>query len=233
MSAVHNDISAIGPLTDALIETASGFSAGDLSQPSLCEGWSRGHVLAHVARNADAIGRLADWAATGQRQEMYAGGTEGRDAEIERGAGRPPEEQVADLRESAQALARLLSALEGDLRAERVEARGGLEVLAIDLPFMRVRELVLHHVDLVAGYSLPDVDAELLKRLLDDAVMRLRLSRRAPSMKVRTDEGDVWSIGDGTAYVTGSRAGVLRWLSRRIGDGVVADGGLPELPRGA
>ena len=40
-------------------------------------------------------------------------------------------------------------------------------------------------------------------------------------------------VGDGAAVVTGSQAGLLRWLARRIPDGVACEGPLPELPRGA
>lgn len=233
MSSLRADLDLLGRETDALLATASGLSDADLGHPSLCEGWSRGHILSHLSRNAEAIGRLVSWAVTGERQEMYAGGTEGRDADIERGLGRGIDEQVADLRDTAAALAAELPRLAGPLAAGRVELRGGVEADAGVLPFLRLREVVMHHVDLDAGYGFADVDTELVRRLAEDAVGRLRLSRRAPSLKLRTDEGDVWSIGDGTAYVTGPRAGVLLWLSRRIGDGVTAEGGLPELPRGA
>ncbi len=35
-----------------------------LGEPSALPGWSRRHVLAHVAANADALGNLVRWAAT-------------------------------------------------------------------------------------------------------------------------------------------------------------------------
>jgi maleylpyruvate isomerase len=89
-------------------------------------------------------------------------------------------------------------------------------------------------VDLDAGYTLADVDGDVLVRLIDDAVSRLRLSRRAPSVTLRTPEGDSWTVGDGELEVTGPRHGLLLWLARRIGTGVTSSGGdLPELPRGA
>ena len=45
---------ALGRLTDE-----------ELDRPSLLPGWDRRHVLAHVARNADALRNLLTWAETG------------------------------------------------------------------------------------------------------------------------------------------------------------------------
>jgi maleylpyruvate isomerase len=51
----------------------------------------------------------------------------------------------------------------------------------------------------------------------------------APALRIRSDEGDVWSIGDGATYVTGSRAGLLLWIARGRTDTVTAEGPLPAL----
>ena len=76
-----------------------------------------------------------------------------------------------------------------------------------------------------------DLDSDLLLTLLDDQVSRLRENPEAPSMVVRTEEGDAWSIGDAYSHVSGSRAGVLLWLARQVTSGVTADH-LPTLPTG-
>jgi maleylpyruvate isomerase len=189
--------------------------------------------MTHIARNAEAMVRLTHWATTGERQEMYPGGTEKRDADIEAGAGRGAAEQLADLRGTAAALAGDFPRLRGDLAAPEVEMRGGFVVGSDTLPFLRLRELVLHHVDLDAGYTLANVDGSVLVRLLDDAVKRLRLSHRAPSVTLVTDEGETWQVGEGEVEVSGPRHGVLLWLARRVGTGVTSPQGLPDLPRGA
>jgi Mycothiol maleylpyruvate isomerase N-terminal domain len=59
-----------------------------LSVPSALPGWSRTHLLAHLAANADALGNLVRWAATGQPTPMYASPGE-RAAGIERGSRLP------------------------------------------------------------------------------------------------------------------------------------------------
>jgi len=232
-SQIGDDLALVDRATTALLGTASRLTDEDVTGPSLCEGWTRGHVLAHVARNAEAMVRLTRWAATGERQEMYPGGTEKRDADIEAGAGRGAAEQLADLRDTAAVLAEEFPRLLGDLAAPEVEMRGGYRVGSPTLPFLRLRELVLHHVDLDAGYTLADVDGPVLVRLLDDAVGRLGLSHRAPSLALATDEGETWQVGAGEVEVTGPRHGVLLWLARRIPTGVTSRQGLPELPRGA
>ena len=43
-----------------------------------------------------------------------------------------------------------------------------------NIPFMRLRELVYHHVDLLAGFGFADVDPEVQRVLLDEEVRRLR-----------------------------------------------------------
>jgi len=233
MTTLVQDIAAVRPATENLLATASRLSDEDLGAPSLCEGWTRGHVLAHLSRNADAISRLVGWAVTGERVEMYPGGQAARDAEIEAGAFRGAGEQLADLTQSAEQLDARLSRLESGTAVDAVEGRGGFVIPSEDLPFMRLREVVYHHVDLAAGYSFEDVDGDLLARFISDAVRRLSMSRHAPDLRLSTAEGDEWTLGKGSVTVTGPRAGMLLWLARRRADGVSAQGPLPELPRGA
>jgi maleylpyruvate isomerase len=240
-TTLRTDISALTPATEALLTTATRLSDAELGEASLCAGWTRGHVLAHVARNADALARLASWALTGVPTEMYPGGEGARDREIEDGAGRSPAQHLEDLQESHERLVAGLAGLAaGEAAQESVEARRGFTVRADALPFMRLREVAFHNVDLDAGFSFADLSPELTRRFVDDAVSRLQLSSRAPALSLRSAEGDAWTVEPGEATehrsptaVTGTRAGILLWLARRVGDGVTADGPLPALPRGA
>src|SRR5579863_5967707 len=82
--------------TERLVSTAAGLSDEQAREASLLPGWSRGHVLTHLARNADALRNLLVWARTGVVTPMYATPDE-RDENIEAGAGRPAAVLLADL----------------------------------------------------------------------------------------------------------------------------------------
>ncbi|EWT01846.1 hypothetical protein N865_08280 [Intrasporangium oryzae NRRL B-24470] len=218
--------------TDRVLATAERLRDDEIAAPSLCTGWSRGHVLAHLARNADALGRVCDAALTGAAVTMYAG-DDVRDAEIDAGAARSARELAEDLRLSAERLAPQAARIGPEHEGMTVERTpGGARIPVEKVPYLRLRELVFHHVDLDAGYAFSDVDPEVLELLLDDAVARLRSSDVPPSMTVRTDEGDSHVLGEGSVTVTGPRAAVLLWLARGRTGGVHADADLPRLPFG-
>src|SRR5882757_1473253 len=103
-----------------LLDTVSKLTDDEVLRPSALPGWSRGHVLSHVARNADALVNLCDWALTGVRKPMYVS-VEAREADIEAGAARPAAVQAEDI---AAADARLLERFE-DLPAEAWQAEVG------------------------------------------------------------------------------------------------------------
>jgi maleylpyruvate isomerase len=218
---------AVDRHTELLLDTARGLDPGSIGEPSLCPGWTRGHILTHIARNADALLNLVTNATTGSATPMYAS-PEARDQDIEAGAGRPLGEQVADLEASAARFAAGAAALTEELSDVPLLARNNTKVRAGYLPFMRMREVVLHHLDLDASFRFADVDDDVALWLLQDTIRRLRHDPETPSMSIRTNEGDVWSIGDGRPIVSGSRADVLAWLARGITTGVTGE--LPTIP---
>jgi maleylpyruvate isomerase len=238
---LEDDLAAVRRHTGLLLDHATRLT--DLRSPSLCEGWTRAHVLAHVARNAEAIQRLAQWAVDGEPRPMYPGGTRGRDAAIEDGAAKPgpasPDDPrpagafVDDLADTAAALDPHLAALGGRLAVEEVEMRGGLMVPPLALPRLRLREVVFHHVDLDDGFGFAQVEPALLHGFLDDAATRLAATPNAPGVRLVSDEGDEWAVGDAGMTVRGPRAGLLLWLARRDPREVTAEAALPDLPRGS
>jgi maleylpyruvate isomerase len=218
---------AVDRHTGLLLGTARSLDPGSLGDPSRCPGWTRGHVLTHIARNADALVNLVTNATTGSSTPMYAT-PESRETDIEAGAGRPLDEQVVDLESSAARFASAAAGLTEEMTDLPLVARNNTKVKAGYLPFMRLREVVLHHLDLDADYGFADVDDDVLLWLLQDTIRRLSRDAETPSMSIRTDEGDVWSIGDGRPIVSGSRADVLAWLTRGVTTGMT--GTLPTIP---
>ena len=64
-------------------------SDAESRRPSRLPGWSRGHVVTHLARNADGLRRMLEGAIAGTVTAMYEGGAASRAADIEAGADRP------------------------------------------------------------------------------------------------------------------------------------------------
>ena len=227
-----SDLERLDEQTDLLLRTAR--ATDDLDAPSLCEGWTRGHVIAHVARNADALARAASGVLDGSRASMYDS-QERRDADIEAGVGRTHADAVADLASSAAAMREVLGRVgpeHADVGIPRL-TDGPVFFTADKLPGMRLREVVYHHVDLDAGFGFGDLPADLVLAFIGDQVRRLATADGTPAFRIRTDEGDQLAVGEGGPLVQGSRGGVLLWLARQRPEGVsTPDGELPALPRG-
>ncbi|HSN07046.1 MAG TPA: maleylpyruvate isomerase family mycothiol-dependent enzyme, partial [Candidatus Angelobacter sp.] len=87
LDALAADLAALDASTASLARTLAAVDDEVARRPSLLPDWSVGHVLTHVARNADGMVRLVDWALTGVPQPMYDS-LDARNADIEAGAGR-------------------------------------------------------------------------------------------------------------------------------------------------
>ncbi|MFJ5777155.1 maleylpyruvate isomerase family mycothiol-dependent enzyme [Streptomyces sp. NPDC093094] len=226
MSDHAHDLARVREATEQLLTAVAKMDNAAVAEPSRLPGWSRGHVLAHLARNADALVNVLEG------RPMYAS-AEARDADIERDAPRPLDAQVTDVRESA---ARFLAT--GDAPADwsrTVELRNGVTDTASRVPFRRWVEVELHHVDLGIGYELEDVPAEFTEREIDFLADRFSGHPDVPATRL-TDGTRAWSTGREAdrpeVTVTGTPADLLGWLAgRRDGASLSADGGtLPALP---
>lgn len=164
---------------------------------------------------------------------MYAN-SETRDADIERDAPRPLEEQLADLRGSGEAF--LAAAATPADWSRTVTLRNGVTDSASRIPFRRWVEVELHHVDLGAGYELEDLPEEFVIRENDFLAERFAGHPGVVPTTAVTGDGRIWTTGggaDGAAVtVRGSAADILGWLcGRRDGSALTAEGGgLPALP---
>ncbi len=124
-------------------------------RPSRLSGWSVGHLLTHLARNADGHALRLEGALRGEEVPRYPGGQEQRNRDIEEGAGRPAKELVADVADSARRLE------ETWIRSDQA-GWPNRELLAADRwptsgsPLRRLREVEVHHVDLDLGYEVAD-----------------------------------------------------------------------------
>lgn len=159
--------------TDRLLDTASALTDADVLSPSRLPGWTIGHVLVHIARNADGIRRMAEGAARGEVLDQYEGGVASRAADIDAGAARPIAAHVDDLRVSAAALRDAWDAMSPDAWANRTRPLGG-ESTAADGPVARLFEVEVHHVDLGRAYAPVDWPDSTVDVALDRVIDRLR-----------------------------------------------------------
>jgi maleylpyruvate isomerase len=135
--------------------TAEGITDEQVSSPSGLPEWTIGHVLTHVARNADGHARRLEGALRGENVPRYPGGSAQRTDEINEGALRPAADIIADLDTSRRRL---------ELVWDHCVAAGwpNAGLLGDDhwpttaSPGRRLREVEMHHVDLDLGYEPAD-----------------------------------------------------------------------------
>jgi maleylpyruvate isomerase len=101
-----------------------------------------------------------------------------------------------------------------------VRTAAGRRVPAAEVPWMRVREVWVHAVDLGAGVSFDAVPSDVADALLDDALAGIGKRPQAPAVTVRcTDSPGEWRLGDGSAgEVSGTHAALLPWALGRPSD---------------
>jgi maleylpyruvate isomerase len=223
--------------TRLLTEALEALDDEGFAAPSLLPGWTRAHVAAHVARNAEALGRLAAWARTGEETPMYLS-PEQRDADIEASARKQPGDLRHDVASTAADLAQAFDALEGAAWDALVRTRQGPPVPARVLPWLRAREVWLHAVDLATGADLAGAPADLLDELAHDITGGLSRQDGCPTVELRPSDRDgSWQLGRGhddsgrRPAVEGSAADLVLWLAGRAdGAALTSDGPLPVLP---
>jgi maleylpyruvate isomerase len=176
-----------------LIADVENLTDDAISAPSRLPGWTVGHVMTHLARNADSFVGLMSAAINGDAVTQYEGGHEQWSADIAAGAARPAKEQIADVVDSIDRLEAVWQRMTPDAWAGHgLNAMG--EVWQCEaMPFHRWREVEIHHVDLGLGYSVADWPDDYVDREL---AISLRL------LPERLDGGDqrlmlAWLLGRG------------------------------------
>ena len=162
--------------TQRLLGTARVIKDPELREPSLLPGWTRGHVLTHLARNADAMRNVLIGARSGQERRMYAS-LEGREEEIDQGAGRSSKELTEDLASSAMALRTVMIGLPEDAWQFPVRVPDSGPFPAGELLIRRLVEVELHHCDLGYGYGPADWPASFATMELPESLASLREDR--------------------------------------------------------
>lgn len=208
----------------SLERLVAGLSDQQVAEASALPGWSRGHVLAHLADNARMFARLAEHALRGELVAGYDGGVEERDAIIEAKAGLDAAGHRAQL---AAHTARLEASW-----ARATDADWGRPVTFRDADlaatvFARWREAWIHMVDLALDVRPSDWPEDLAEHAIDFLLGRLPAGTR-----LRAEDVDrQWSVGGGPtgAVVTGGVRDLAAWLAGRTPGVAPAAEELPAL----
>ena len=236
--AVDFMIAENGAAIDRLLASVSALSDEQTREPSLLPGWSRGHLLTHVARSCDGLLNLLTWAETGVETPMYPS-REAREADIEAGAHRSAGELAADIDGSAKSFAAKARALPDDAWLTEVRALRGPAHPAWFVLNRRLFEVEVHHADLGANYAPSNwphwfVSAELYR------VTSEYTQNPATPYAVLNDasSGRQYFLGSASAdaqdvAIVGAGYALLAWLIGRESDGdlsVDPAGPLPKIP---
>jgi maleylpyruvate isomerase len=217
--------------TDRLLRAARALDDPAVAGASLLPGWTRGHVLTHLARNAEGCVNLLTWARTGVETPQYPS-LAARARDIEAGASRPAAAHAADLAATAARFDEAVAAMPPAAWSATVRWTAGESRPAAAVLWSRLREVEVHHVDLDVGYSPADWPDAFAHRLLHELGGRLP----GPSLRLRaTDLGHDLTLGEASGAPTASGPGyaLAAWLSgRSAGDQVRIDppGPLPPVP---
>jgi maleylpyruvate isomerase len=206
-----------------------------LSRPSRLPGWTRLHVVSHMARNARALTNLLRWAETGVESPMYPSPEHRRD-DIEAGAQLPAAEVRADAMTEIGRFRDSIAAMPGTAWSAEVKTALGKPIPASEIPWMRGREVWVHGVDLGASGTFADIDEDVAAALLGEAAERLAGREDCPAVVlVSPGSGDTrLAIGPDVAdplEARGTTQALAGWLlGRTAGAGIESPGPLPDLP---
>jgi maleylpyruvate isomerase len=157
LRAVEADVTACRGSHASLVEHLRSLEPVAPTTPSRLPGWTVAHVLTHIARNAD--GHLSMLAGRPQ----YPHGVEGRNSDIEVGAHRAWDDLITDVERTC--------ALVDEAYARCDDWSGTVELVMgarpkVMIPFLRQREVEIHHVDLGLGHEFGDLPSEYLRKEL-------------------------------------------------------------------
>ena len=160
-----------------LLQSLDSLTDDQCREPSALPGWTRGHVLSHLARNAESHVHVLQCAARGEVGEQYVGGAKARKEGIESHAHDSAESLVNAVRKS-------IYALEGQWAATNSEGwqghgvnSAGASIAMSDIVFLRWREVEVHHADLALAFTFADWNSTYVRYELDRQVMMWRASK--------------------------------------------------------
>lgn len=190
----YDDIARVVDAQRRFEAAIGGLGDDDMRRSTALPGWTLGHLLTHVARNADSHTRRTEAAARAEIVDQYQGGYEGRAAEIETGASRDATALIDDVRVSAERMHAAWQRVPDAAWVNVTRDVGGRTRPLNELVLRRWQELEVHAVDLGLGVTHRDWSDEFVEQWLP----RLRSSfPDRPETPAGLDERDelAWLYG--------------------------------------
>lgn len=198
-----------------------------LGQPSLLNGWTRAHVVAHVGYNARAIARLTQWAMTGVETPMYSSPEE-RNREINLGATLPPIALRHLYDHSAIHLNVQWRDLDAQAWSHEVKTAQGRIVQASETVWMRTREVWMHAVDLNNGATFAQIPTDVLARLLSDITGAWAARGQGQDLRLHDTQSGAFygASSSGTIQlISGPLPQLVAWAAGRPWSGLQTESG--------
>ena len=235
MERAGKGLAAVRMATERLWGEVSRLDDREINRPTQLPGWTRAHVVTHLARNADACVNLLTWARTGIEHPMYASRAD-RDADIEEGSKRMAQVLREDLLAACTRFEEAADRLTGRDWLAQVAHRTGRVFAAGYVPWLRLFEVWVHLVDLDVGVGFADIPAAHQTALLQSAVYPhvrtdgtpLRIRAELPDGGQRSWEIRTPAAASISTDIIGPAAPMLAWLAGR-GSGTDLRGNPPEL----
>jgi len=199
--------------TAVLLSAVTTLSDAELDEPSALPDWSRRHVCAHVARNAEALGRLLAWARTGIETPMYPS-AEARAEDIERSAAASAADLRTDLELASTAFLTACDEFPESAWTATVRTMAR-DIPASVVPWYRVREVWIHAADLNASVGFGDFPAVVASALVTELSTGLERRSAADLHLVASDTGQQWTVGSGAVRVEAPLGELAEWLTGR------------------
>ena len=214
--------------TRRLVRTTDALPDAAYAEPSGLPDWTRAHVLAHLALNAEGLARALTGVIDGASAWMYAS-DQARDDDIATLAAASPSRIRERVLAACTLLSNAIDAVPPDQADTIIErSPGGRRFRVGDVPRMRLQEVEVHHADLDAGYDRGRWRAPFAAGLVD--AMRTRVQVSTGFTAHASDVDRSWTFGDGGPVVSGALVDLAWWLTGRgSGEGLTSDGEMPRI----
>ncbi|MDQ0801704.1 maleylpyruvate isomerase family mycothiol-dependent enzyme [Arthrobacter sp. SLBN-112] len=196
---------------DALAAALDRIPDGGEKAPSTLPGWSRGHLLAHIAGICDALARQVECGRRGETVQLYDGGVEGRNRAIDLAAGHSLGQHRSDVTAALHRSLAAFDALTGPEWQTPIAFRDGV---IFDAGLALWRELVIHTADLDAGTG-PEVwNKDFCSHLFDFLAARVPGGNKLVLQPVALPPLSL-GAGGSTVVVSGMVTDIAAWLAGR------------------